>query len=39
LLLHDQLFESGIQRRIEHFTPVFWTENHVVLAAINAGVV
>jgi hypothetical protein len=30
LLLQKQRFKSGIQRQIEHFAPILWTENHVV---------
>jgi len=38
-LLQDPLLESGIQRRIEHLAPILRTQNHVVLAVINDGVI
>ncbi len=38
-LLQDQLLESGIQRRIEHLAPILRTQNYMVLAVINDGVI
>jgi len=33
LFLQDQLFESGGQRRMEHFPPILWAENDMALTA------
>ena len=33
LFLQDQLFESGVQWRMEHFPPILWAENDMALTA------
>jgi hypothetical protein len=34
LFLQDQLFESGVQWRMEHFPPILWAENDMILTVI-----